>query len=198
VRPPLIRNIAFMIAGCLFVAGCSSAAPTATDPQGQVKTSGSATPTASADDATTFTSARYRYGLAMPRDWTVSETPGTGGVHPDEPGVDTFQDRFGHILSVVGESSVPALAGWTCAIARHLTGDHQLVADNEETVTIDGEPARLTSYHLAFSPYVTHYLTAEVVHAGRGLTLSLESTTGDDADDRALFDQVVTSFAFTG
>ena len=64
------------------------------------------------------------------------------------------------------------------------------------SIEVAGEPARLSSYHLEIRPYVIHYLVVEVASGGRGLTLSLESTTKDDAGDRAVLDEVLASFAF--
>ena len=105
---------------------------------------------------------------------------GTGGIHPGEPGVDTYRDRKGHILSVVGEP-VESAASWTCAIVRHLEdGEHQLEADAVEEVVVAGRHATLREHHLVIKPYVIHYLTVQLEVEGRGLTLSLESTTTDD------------------
>jgi hypothetical protein len=146
-----------------------------------------------ADDSVGFASDRYGYRLVTPADWTVAETPGTGGVHPDEPGVDTFKDRIGHILSVVGEPTVPALELWSCTIGRHLQGEHHLAVETVDELIVDGIPARLSSYHLVIKPYVIHYLTVELVRGGQGLTFSLESTTGRDEEDRLLLDEILGS-----
>ncbi len=157
-------------------------------------------PTASAGPsgtAASFESARYGYRLAVPADWSLSETPGAGGTHPDEPGVDTFKDRTGHILSVVGEGAA-TLAGWTCAINRHLQGDeHRLTVENSEAIDLDGIPGRVSEYHLEIRPYVIHYLTVETVREGLGLTLSLESTTKRDVEDRQILDDLLGSFSWT-
>ena len=134
-----------------------------------------------------FASERHGYRLTVPPGWTVTETPGNGGLHPDEPGVDTFRDRWGHILSVTRDPA-PSLAKWTCPIARHLEGDHGLAVESTEDAVVAGLPARLLEYHLHFDPYVTHYLTTELVDGGRGMTLSLESTTGRDDEDRQILD----------
>jgi len=145
---------------------------------------------------TPFTSERYGYSLVVPPGWTVRETPGTGGLHPDEPGVDTFRDRFGHILSVVGAPAT-SLDGWTSAIDQHLEHDHGLAVESEDRVPAAGTTARISQYHLPVPPsYVIHYLDADLVAGGRGLTLSLESTTRDDAADRAVIDAFLASLAF--
>ena len=171
------------------------ASPAATGGRGTTAVSASVgwapTPSASA-----FLSERYGYRLQIPAAWSASETPGTGGTHPDEPGVDTFNDGAGHILSIVGEPAA-ALAGWTCAIGQHLQGEHDLAVENVEDILVAGSPARVSDYHMTISPYVIHYLTVEVVRDGQGLTLSMESTTGRDDEDRSLLDRVLADFAWT-
>ncbi len=142
---------------------------------------------------TPFASRRYDYALIVPPGWTINEAAGSGGLHPDEPGVDTFRDREGHILSVLGEPAT-ALADWTSPIGEHLRGEHGLVADSQEDLTVAGVPARLAEYHLPIPPsYLIHYLDADVVSDGVGLVLSLESTTRDDAGDRAVLDRFLSS-----
>ena len=136
---------------------------------------------------TAFASERYRYGLVLPEGWTVTETPGSGGLHPDEPGVDTVRDTA-RIISIVGEP-VPAGSGldaWSCAIGAHLVGEHQTPADSTEAIIVAGRPARLSRYHLHIDPYVIHYLNVELINGDIGLTFSMESTAGDDAADEAL------------
>lgn len=165
--------------------GAATASPASASPPA------SALPSAA---GTVFESQRYGYRLVYPPGWSATETPGSGGVHPDEPGVDTFRDPGGHILSVVREPA-PSLTGWTCAIALHLQGEHQLSLEASEDIVVAGVPARLLTYHLIIKPYVIHYLTVELVHQGAGLTLSLESTTGDDGGDRAILDSLLAQLA---
>lgn len=137
---------------------------------------------------TPFESARYGYRLVVPKGWTINEVDGTGGLHPDEPGVDTFRDRFGHILSVVGEP-VDDPDAWSSSIDRHLRGDHALSVEAREALSVAGVPATLTEYHLPIPPsYLVHYLDVALVNAGLGTVLSLESTTRDDGGDRAILD----------
>lgn len=147
---------------------------------------------------TPFSSDRYRYSLIVPPGWTINETAGSGGLHPDEPGVDTFRDREGHILSVLGEpATMPA--DWVSPIGQHLRRDHGLAADSQADLTVAGMPARLSEYHLPIPPsYLIHYLDTDVVGDGVGLVLSLESTTRDDAGDRAVLDAFLDSLALTG
>ena len=142
--------------------------------------------------AVEFVSERHGYGLTVPPGWTVTETPGNGGLHPDEPGVDTFRDTLGHILSVTRDPA-PSLAKWTCPIARHLEDGHGLAVESTDDAVVAGLPARILEYHLHFDPYVTHYLTTELVDGGRGMTLSLESTTGRDNEDRHILDGILST-----
>ena len=143
---------------------------------------------------TPFESARYRYRLVVPPGWTINEVPGSGGLHPDEPGVDTFRDREGHILSVIGEPA-DQLDGWTSGIDGHLRGaEHRLAVESEENLTLAGVPGRLREYHLPIPPsYLIHYLDAALVSDGLGRVLSLESTTRDDPGDRAVLDRFLST-----
>ena len=142
---------------------------------------------------TPFESARYRYRLVVPPGWTINEAPGSGGLHPDEPGVDTFRDREGHILSVIGEPA-DQLDGWASAIDLHLRGEHRLAVESEDTLTLAGVPGRLREYHLPIPPsYLIHYLDAALVSDGLGRVLSLESTTRDDPGDRAVLDRFLST-----
>ena len=79
---------------------------------------------------------------------------------------------------MVGEplAAGTTIAGWTCAIDRHLTVDHETPVESTELRLLAGTTARLTRYHLHIDPYVIHYLNAELVDGDTGLTLSMEST----------------------
>ena len=152
-----------------------------------------ADPTPVAVSGTPFVSSRYGYGLTIPDGWTLTEVPGTGGLHPDEPGVDTYQGTNGRILSVVGETLAPGgnLGSWSCAIGQHLTRDHQTPVESTELLMVAGKTARLTRYHLHIDPYVIHYLNVEIVDGGEGLTLSMESTAHDDAADEVVIRSIL-------
>lgn len=144
-----------------------------------------------------FVSSRYGYQLVAPGNWTATETPGSGGTHPDEPGVDTFRDGEGHILSIVGEPAA-ALTSWTCAINKHLMGDeHGLAVEDSAAIDVAGVPGRISEYHLEIRPYVIHYLTVEAVRNGVGLTLSFESTTRRDVEDRQILDDLLRDFQWS-
>lgn len=166
-------------------------------PGGSPATTGSG-PLASATapgTPTAFHSLRQGYGLAVPAGFSATETPGAGGLHPAEPGVDTFDDGHGTRLYVIG-FAVPAgmrLADWVCPVSTHLATEHGLAAELSAGLTIGGQPARISMYHLRIPPYVTLYLEAEVVKGTAGFAFGLESTTTQDAAERALFDEVLRS-----
>ena len=196
------------VGACAAAGNAETQASTTPEQRSQTPPAGSVEPSPLRADVTpastgpssepiTFASSRYGYGLVLPGDWTATETPGSGGTHPDEPGVDTFRDRTGRTLSVVGERAA-ALAGWTCAINRHLQGDeHRLTAESSTPINVAGVPGRVSEYHLEIRPYVIHYLTIETVRDGLGLTLSLESTTNRDDEDRAILDGLMETFSWT-
>ncbi len=204
----MVRALLVSVAAVAIVSGCaglsSTPAPTATAGTSAL----GATPTAMATPLAASTapsasgkvlaSTRYHYSLVYPADWTGIEVLGSGGVHPDEPGVDTYHGKRGYILSVVGQAGVTALTGWTCSIDHHLEADHKLTPDWDQRLTIDGVPADITSFHLVIAPYVIHYLTVKIVRDGDGLTLSLESTTKDaDQADRAVLDSLLAGLSLS-
>lgn len=211
-HPTTLASAVAVLALVVAIGGCSTGAGTPAAPASQatrVPSTGPAAPaSAPATDTppgvatdgtqatrvdTPFESARYRYRLVVPPGWTINETPGSDGLHPDEPGVDTFRDREGHILSVIGEPA-GELDGWASAIDGHLRGEHQLAVESEEALGLDGVPGRLREYHLPIPPsYLIHYLDAALASDGRGLVLSLESTTRDDPGDRAVLDRFLST-----
>lgn len=169
----------------------AAGSPAATGTAGLPSATAPGTPTA-------FRSTRYGYGLAVPAGFTATEAPGAGGLHPAEPGVDTFDDGHGTRLYVI-RFTVPAgmrLTDWVCPVSTHFATEHRLAAELSEGLTIGGQAARLSMYHLRIPPYVTLYLEAEVVKGTSGYAFGLESTRTMDAEDRTLFDEVLRSVSF--
>jgi hypothetical protein len=195
------RRVAVIgLAAVIALGGCgTTASPSATPaPASPTPTSPiSGSPAATPSQPNVVVSTRYGYRLRYPDGWTAAESPGSGGVHPDEPGVDTYRDTQGRTLSVVAEPVAVELNQWTCSIGRHLTTDHGLKAEGVETLTVAGEQARLTRYHLEIKPYLIHYVDVELVHNGRGLALSLESTTKDDEADLLLLRSLLRDLTLT-
>ena len=72
------------------------------------------------------------------------------------------------------------------------------LATATERRSVAGQPATLREHHLEIEPYVIHYLTVQLEAAGRGLTLSLESTTKDDDADRELLDGLLATLELDG
>ena len=186
----------------------SSSRPTA-GPSNAAASSMTRTPSSSAAGApsavappspTAFHSDRYGYRLAVPAGWKATENPGTGGVHPGDPGVDVFTDGRGNTLYIIAEP-VPAGTSsdaWTSGVAGHLEVDHGLTPDGSTDVVVGGLPGRLIDYHLRFDPYVTHELVTQVVRDERGYAITLEALGGRDADDQALLETLLAGFAFDG
>jgi len=69
--------------------------------------------------------------------------------------------------------------------------EHETPVDSSEPLLAAGRNARLSRYHLHIDPYVIHYLDVELLHGGRGLTLSMESTAHDDAADEVVLRGIV-------
>jgi hypothetical protein len=205
-RPAIVAGIALAVAGAF--AGCAGDAGSIASPPSIADPTATPAPTPPASDGppgiatdgsqvalqdTPFASDSHGYRLTIPLGWTVNVADGEGGLHPDEPGVDTFRDRFGHTLSIVAEPA-PALDGWTSLIGRHLATEHALEPEATDRLRAAGRPVRLTELHLPIPPsYVVHYLNADLVDRGRGLTLSLESTTRDDEGDRRILNAFLAS-----
>ncbi len=197
-RPAALVAVAAVLS---IAAGCASGDPSGAKPDGSAAPSAVGASTVvvvPSPSSTAFHSDRHGYSVTMPGRWSTNEPPGAGGVHPDEPGVDTFRNG-GHVFYVTAETTTGQPSAWTCAIVQHLEGpDHGLTARTTGPLTVDGVPGRLSEFELLIKPYRIHYLEAEVVRAGRGYALSLESTTGDDAGDRAVLDGLIAGFSFDG
>lgn len=190
-----------MLALALAVAACVAVptiAPTARPTPAPTDAPPSTAP--SSDAGTPFESTRYGYRLVIPDGWTISETPGAGGLHPDEAGVDTFRSGTGLIVSVVGEAIAvgTTLDDWTCAINTHLTDEHATTAESTEIVEVADHTARVTRYHLRFDPYAIYYQNAELIDGSVGLTISMESTTNDDSADEMAFRALLDSLTLAG
>jgi hypothetical protein len=207
---PLTTRTLLVVAACVLAASvvaCAASSTSESPRQSAVPTTAAIAPSALpvpsassvAVDGTPFVSTRYGYGLVVPDGWTVTETPGTGGLHPDEPGVDTYRGPEGRILSVVGEpvAAGTSIDGWTCAIDRHLTTEHETPVESTAPLLVDGQAARLTRFHLHIDPYVIHYLDVELVHGEVGLALSMESTTHDDVADETILRTLLDGLTLT-
>lgn len=167
--------------------------PAAPAPSARVTSTGAMTTGLAVVSATSvaFRSSRYGYGIVHPAEWTVIETPGSGGALPGEPGVDTFQDKSGRSLTVVNRRGAPALEAWDCVAGLGGGRGVFISASLGESLTVAGAPARLSENSLFVLPFVVHYLTVEVERRGQPLTVSLVSTTGRDRDDRAILDAIL-------
>jgi hypothetical protein len=149
----------------------------------------------------TFTSARYGYTWALPVGWSVTETPGSGGVHPGEPGLDTFTDGRGSTITV-GVTAVAAsqqLASWICPVVAHLESVHGEPREAVASVTLGGVPATISTFHFVAPPYRVLELEVEAIRGTQGFFLSWTDTlvpTVTDASQMTRFEQLLAGFSF--
>ena len=157
-----------------------------------------------------FTSRVYGYTMSVPIAWglrsasrTLNGTeapvqPGSNDNWGNSPAVDNVggspfspDGATGGIL--IGASTpVPAgttLESWTDTTARTTCG----VPDSKKSITIDGEPATLSTYpacHGLFHQWVT------VLHGGWGWHIVWINNQGTETADAVFFEQIVATFRF--
>ncbi|HTS14756.1 MAG TPA: hypothetical protein VMH24_03755 [Candidatus Sulfotelmatobacter sp.] len=149
----------------------------------------------------TFMSARYGYGWTLPAGWRVTEVPGSGGVHPGEPGLDTFTDGRGTTVTVgvVVVAPTQQLASWICPVVAHLEGFHGEPREAVASLTVGGVPATISTFHFVAPPYRVLELEVQAIRGTQGFFLSWTDTlvpTVPDADQMARFRQLLAGFSF--
>ena len=149
----------------------------------------------------TFISGRYGYRWTLPAGWTVTETPGTGGVHPGEPGLDTFTDGRGTTVTVGVTTVAPTqqLASWICPVVAHLEDFHDEPREAVASMTLGGVPATISTFHFVAPPYRVLELEVQVIRGTKGFFLSWTDTlvpTVADPAQMARFEQLLTGFSF--
>ncbi len=148
-----------------------------------------------------FTSSRYSYAWALPAGWTVTETPGTGGVHPGEPGLDTFTDGRGTTVTVGVTTVAPTqqLASWICPVVAHLEAFHGEPREAVASIALGGVPATISTFHFVAPPYRVLELEVQAIRGTKGFFLSWTDTlvpTVADPTQMARFEQLLTGFSF--
>ncbi|HXX61170.1 MAG TPA: hypothetical protein VEI48_07770 [Candidatus Sulfotelmatobacter sp.] len=209
VRRLVVLSVAALAAACQSNASAVSPAPSVAVPSADASDVPSATTTASlarpaatpeAIDGT-FTSERYRYGWQLPAGWTVTETPGSGGVHPGEPGLDTFTDRRGTTITVgvVAVAATQQLASWICPVVAHLEDLHGEPREAVASISLGGVPATISTFHFVAPPYRVLELEVQAIHGTQGFFLSWTDTlspTVPDPDQMARFEALLAGFSF--
>ena len=149
----------------------------------------------------TFTSPRYGYSMDHPLEWTVRRaTEGLvegGAPWIDSPGVDyTSRNPATDVTLtpgvIVGATAVTAgrtLDDWTDLVTVTTCGP----PDARGAMTVDGESGALLEYA---NCYGLHHLWATVIHDGIGYHIVWIGPTKSEAEDRALFDAMATTFRF--
>jgi hypothetical protein len=208
----MVRRLALMAVLGLFVA-CQAGAsvptlgPSTAPATADVSDAPTSTVSAAASMATeeriqgTFTSARYGYAWTLPAGWGVTETPGSGGVHPGEPGLDSFTDGRGTTVTVGVTAVAPSqqLASWICPVVAHLEGVHGEPREAVAALTLGGVPATISTFHFVAPPYRVLELEVEAIRGTKGYFLSWTDTlvpTAPDPDQLARFEQLLTGFSF--
>ncbi len=210
VRRLVVTLAVVLVAACQGAASVVTPTPTAAVPSADV----SDTPSAAATTATpagpaatperidgTFTSSRHGYTWVLPAGWSVTETPGTGGVHPGEPGLDTFSDGKGTTITVgvVAVAANQQLSSWICPVVAHLEDFHVEPREAVASTTLGGLPATISTFHFVAPPYRVLELEVQALRGTQGFFLSWTDTltpTVPDPDQMTRFEQLMAGFSF--
>ncbi len=149
----------------------------------------------------TFTSGRHGYSWTLPTGWSVTETPGSGGVHPGEPGLDTFTDGRGTTVTIGVTAVAPTqqLASWICPVVAHLEDFHGEPREAVASMTLGGVPATISTFHFTAPPYRVLELEVQAIRGTQGFFLSWTDTLTpvvSDDTQRASFLQLLAGFSF--
>jgi hypothetical protein len=161
-----------------------------------------------ADDETrleTFTSKRYGYLIGYPAGWSVrraerslhvNEVP--LGIDP-QPAIDSFTGDRGELFVASQRlSQGRTLQNWTPTIVRGLAAASGPAEgcespDARETLDVGGERARLLIYPECHAKGI---FWTVIIHGNRGFHIVWFSKQ-ETAADRALFERILATFAFT-
>ena len=201
---------AVLVAACQGAATAGTPAPTAAAPSADVSDapSAAATTTAPAGPAATperidgtFTSSRHGYTWVLPAGWSVTETPGSGGVHPGEPGLDTFSNGRGTTITVGVVTVAPTqqLSSWICPVVAHLEDFHGEPREAVASVALGGVPATISTFHFVAPPYRVLELEVQAIRGAQGYFLSWTDTlvpTASAPDQMTRFEQLMAGFSF--
>lgn len=143
----------------------------------------------------TYESPRYHYVIGYPEGWSIREATRSIGPHEipwaDSIGVDTFRGPGEAATVIVVAEQVPAgttLEQWKAVPSVCGT------PSAEEPIGIGGEPGSLRTYATCFDLF---HLWAVVMHDGSVYQVIWLNEPGTEASDRARFEDILGSFAFT-
>ena len=197
-----MRVTASVILGALVVlSGCAGAAR---ETSSSVEPTRAASPTSMPPAVlptgwTEFESPRYGYVIGVPEGWRIEAVAGTGGLHPGEPGTDTFSGD-NRQLSVTAIPIPPGTdpSDWRSPITEHYEGPepdgHGLVAEIDEPVTIDGTEGSLRRYRLEIPPYEQLILDAKVIVDGQAYLITYLGFDGLDEEYESEFSSILETF----
>ncbi len=148
---------------------------------------------------TEFVSPRYGYAVGVPAGWQIEAVAGTGGLHPGEPGTDTFTGD-GRQLSVVVIPIPPGTdpSDWRSPVTEHYEGPepdgHGLTAEIDQPITIDGAEGSLRRYRLEIPPYEQLILDAEAVIGRQAYLITYLGFDGLDDEYESEFEAILATF----
>lgn len=143
-----------------------------------------------------FVSPRFGYSVGIPSGWLIEEVAGTGGLHPGEPGTDTFTGDNRQLT--VLRMPVPAgsdITSWRSPIVEHYEGPepdgHGAVAEEDRSIAIDGHDARYRVYRTATPPYEQVILDAEAIVDGEAYVVTYLGLARQDRAYREEFSMIL-------
>jgi hypothetical protein len=145
-----------------------------------------------------FTSPRFGYTIAVPDGWQIEEIAGAGGLHPDEPGTDTFSGADSQMsvsldLGATGQD----IETYRSPVVEHYEGPepdgHGLEPEVVEPIEMSGVDGRFRRYRLEISPYEQVILDASVIVDGRAYLVTYIDFEPDPSHE-AEFRRIVATF----
>ncbi len=137
-----------------------------------------------------FSSERFGYSMAHPAGWTVTEAEGQDSYLADgTPYVFVApSDRAGYTLE---RYSQEVLALYVEQLGAKL--------ERDESITLDGQPARFVTYRFKASAQAPEVYVAEVLalHGDMGWDIFLTDQGRTEADGTPVFEAMISTFTFT-
>lgn len=136
-----------------------------------------------------FTSKRFGYSIAYPEGWEVESDKDTDYFL--SPGVEEVQVWHQRV------DRRTTLRNWSAESVAFNLRDIKARPEKNEPFILDGEPARLLTYHATIGGEKTYFLDVVAVHASRGYDVVWYSAPGNEKADRALFMRFLSTFTYT-
>jgi YVTN family beta-propeller protein len=151
-------------------------------------TPGAPTPTPSPAAGGTPYSGTY-FTLSIPAGWT--QVP---GADPESVAWSSSGGQMIMAQSVASSASLDQFVATTITIWKSAFG---VDPEQNDAITLGGAPARLLAFHVTVGNLTMYWPEAICVHNGRAYQVEFTDLAGNESADRALFQNVLASFAFT-